>query len=293
VSYKRFPPWRGHVLVPVSSTREACAGLFLYTPTRRRGLMLRRAAEWMVRVLGPGALPGRCSELRLPDLVDGWGEIERMLRRDIGPFDAMAVHTRRLPHRPGAAVLLLAGGSPVAFLKVGSDESIENEHRVLSGLERSGKPLSFEAPGVLGFYSVAGLRVSVMTVILWGRHYPMTQPPLGAVVADVQRALQPLPLPQGIPRHWTPMHGDLSPWNLRVDAGGRMVLFDWEEAGFGPPGADEVYYSAASAALGLRLRPPVTGESEAVRYWQDRLSEPEPGRLRKAMLRELSRLGSD
>lgn len=288
--YKRFPPWVGHVFVPTSSTREALAGLSLYTPSRRRGLILRSSAEWMVRRFGPASLPGRAGDAPLISTVEGYDEVEELLHREVGIFDALAVHTRRLPHRPGAALLLLRDGDPVAFAKIGPDPSIEHESRVLLKLDRSGGPLVFEAPESLGIYSIGEIRVAVMTVLLHGSHRPVARPPLADVVADVQRALQHLPRPADAPGDWVPMHGDLSPWNLRADSAGRVVLFDWEEAGFGPPGADEVYYTAASAALGFP-RPTVPGSAnEAVRFWQTRLDVPGASKLRQSMLRELSRL---
>jgi hypothetical protein len=292
VSYKRFPPWVGHVFVPTSSTRAALAGLSLYTPSRLRGLILQSAAEWTVRRLGPGLLPGRTADAVPMSQVEGCDQIEELLHRQVGAFDAMAVHTRRLPHRPGAAMLLLLDGDPVAFVKVGPDSSIEHENRVLLQLDRSGRPLAFEAPAPLGIYAIGETRVAVMTVLLFGPHRPMARPPLVAVVDDVQWALRDLTRPADLPGHWVPMHGDLSPWNLRIESRGRVVLFDWEEAGFGPPRADEVYYAAASAALGLP-RPSIAGPvNEAVRFWQARLDERGASKLRKSILGELSRLVS-
>ena len=52
------------------------------------------------------------------------------------------------------------------------------------------------------------------------------------------------------------MHGDFTPWNLRSSRTRALSLVDWEDAGWGPPDADEVLYRAVSAAL---TRPPVTG----------------------------------
>jgi aminoglycoside phosphotransferase (APT) family kinase protein len=66
------------------------------------------------------------------------------------------------------------------------------------------------------------------------------------------------------------MHGDLTPWNLRQLGDGRLVLFDWEEAGWGPPGADEVLYRATASVL--RREPPGRlAAGEAAEFWQDRI----------------------
>jgi len=224
-------------------------------------------------------------------IVEGWDRIEELLRRELGPFDAFAVHTRRRPHRPGAAVLLLLDGSPAAFVKVGLDSSIEHEHRVLTHLAGPGKPMAFEAPQPLGFFTVGEIRVAAMTVLPHHRHQPMVRPPLTTIIDDVQHALQQLPRPKDVPSHWVPMHGDLSPWNLRMDSTGHVILFDWEEAAFAPPRADEVYYAVTSAWLGFGRRTVAGPVTEAVSFWQARLEEHEPNRLRTALLHELSRLG--
>ena len=89
------------------------------------------------------------------------------------------------------------------------------------------------------------------------------------------------------------MHGDFAPWNLRQLRGGSLALIDWEDAGFGPPGADEVFYQATSAALWGR--PPVRSDaSEAVEFWRRRV-EPQPAtdrdhRLSVALAQALSRM---
>ncbi|WP_375485186.1 phosphotransferase family protein [uncultured Jatrophihabitans sp.] len=57
-----------------------------------------------------------------------------------------------------------------------------------------------------------------------------------------------VPRPPGVPEHWVPSHGDLNPWNLRRARTGDWLI-DWEDAGWAPPGTDEVYFSATSATL--------------------------------------------
>jgi len=67
------------------------------------------------------------------------------------------------------------------------------------------------------------------------------------------------------------MHGDCTPWNLRL-VGSDLFLFDWESAAWGPPGADEVMYR--STALSLKLEPSAEFQEaaarfpEAVAYWR-------------------------
>jgi hypothetical protein len=66
------------------------------------------------------------------------------------------------------------------------------------------------------------------------------------------------------------MHGDLTPWNLRRTSEGVLFLLDWEEAGWGPPRADEVLYRATAAVLGL-CGPPKLSADEAVGFWEERV----------------------
>jgi len=69
---------------------------------------------------------------------------------------------------------------------------------------------------------------------------------------------------------WRPMHGDLSPWNLRRRRG--LFLVDWEDAGWGPPGADEVYFEAAATVVcGRAARR--DWSPAAVDFWINALTE--------------------
>ena len=102
-------------------------------------------------------------------------------------------------------------------------------------------------------------------------HRPPRNPPLARIVEDLQDRLAPVLDGRAVPSHWRPMHGDLTPWNLRRVCPWALWLLDWEEVGWGPPGADEVYYSAtASVLLGARPRTECN-DAEAVRFWQRRV----------------------
>jgi hypothetical protein len=101
------------------------------------------------------------------------------------------------------------------------------------------------------------------------------------VTAEVRSALAGLPHDLPVPAHWAPMHGDLTPWNLREAPRHGLLLYDWERAGWGPPGADEVLYRVTEADVhgGLRI-----GEArwlsarwpEAAAFWAARLRAGRP-----------------
>jgi Ser/Thr protein kinase RdoA (MazF antagonist) len=84
-------------------------------------------------------------------------------------------------------------------------------------------------------------------------------------------------------RGYEPMHGDLTPWNVRGLGDGRTAVFDWESAGWGPPGADHAYFWASAAAVGLS-RQPLSASPEVVAFWTDRLAARNTGSQREARL---------
>lgn len=69
--------------------------------------------------------------------------------------------------------------------------------------------------------------------------------PLRTFEADLADRLAQLPKPDGCPIGAVPIHGDLTPWNLRRTGRG-LALFDWESAGWGPAGSDIATYRRAS-----------------------------------------------
>ncbi len=65
---------------------------------------------------------------------------------------------------------------------------------------------------------------------------------------DLADRLGTLPRPIDAIPDAVPVHGDLAPWNLRRTSRG-LALFDWESAGWGPPGSDLAYYRTSCAEL--------------------------------------------
>jgi aminoglycoside phosphotransferase (APT) family kinase protein len=118
---------------------------------------------------------------------------------------------------------------------------------------------------------------------------------VAAILAEVDESLAGIPRPSETPNHWRPMHGDFSPWNLRQLRGGSLVLLDWEDAGWGPPGADEVFYEATRAALRHQAAARCD-KHEAVQFWRERvLAHPEnvrDDRLAQALGEILGRMAS-
>lgn len=70
------------------------------------------------------------------------------------------------------------------------------------------------------------------------------------ISAEVSSALEKvLDRPFGIPSHWKPIHGDMTPSNLREDHQNRIWLIDWEDVTWAPPLADVVYFGVNAVSM--------------------------------------------
>jgi phosphotransferase family enzyme len=286
--YKDFPPGWGHVKIPMSSRGAALAGLGLYTACRTRALWAQRATRAMVAMLGPRALWGRSFTWN-PMSETEWETLASVWRHELGPFDDVAGYSRLQASRGGVALLLLRRGSPIAFVKLrqGDDGHLSNEQRALMAVWSYG-PRAFLVPEPLDSGSLDDWHYLALAPLPPELHRPARNPPLAAILEDVAAALAALPRLPGTPQHWRPMHGDFAPWNLRQLRGGSLVLVDWENAGWAPPGADEVFYRAAWAALRYR-RAERCDALEAVQFWRARVSPQQENTRDERLARALGR----
>lgn len=286
--FKRIPPGVGHVLTPVSSRPAASAAIAMYSASRGRALLAQRIGLAAVRFAGPRVLPGRARPWSAPD---SWHALAERLSMELGEFHDAVIYERSQPDRAGFAVLLLRDGRPAAFVKLqpSSGSQLVREADALEAMRRSG-PTSFSVPALLGTGTAASWSFVALEPFPVALHRPPDAPPLDLITKEICTGLGELPKDTATPSHWTPMHGDLTPWNLRQFAGGRRVLIDWESAGWGPPGADVVLYRATAAALGDE--PDDLGDfPEAVEFWRRRLTADSATqrdqRLRRGVLRRL------
>ena len=292
--YKDFPPGWGHLRIPISSRSAALAALALYAPCRPRAFLVQRAAWVITKLVGPRALPGRAVHWTPSVPPDVWSEITSQLRDAVGSFDAVAGYERLQASRPGFALLVLREGAAVAFVKLRAGESapIENERNATELAWRLGSR-SFRVPRPLASGSFDGWHFFAVEALAPRLHRPARAPRLDLIISEVQSALFDLPRALGVAAHWQPMHGDFAPWNLRRPAWGELVLIDWEDAAWGPPGADEVFYRATQAALGIR-QAPVSPHEEAINYWlakiEGRLDTNRDRRLAIATVEALRRM---
>jgi glycosyltransferase involved in cell wall biosynthesis len=205
--------------------------------------------------------------------LETWAGLEACWRSEIGEFDGMAVYERVQAHRPGLALLLMRKDRPVAFVKLRRDggEELRAEARALEALAKYG-PTTFQVPALRSAGSFAGWHYVAVDPIPTKPHRAANRPPIQLIAREIDSALADLPRPPGTPDHWRPMHGDLTPWNLRQMPNQQIVLTDWEESGWGPPEADEVLYRATAAAS--RNEPAgVSSASEAIDFWERQIRE--------------------
>jgi len=269
--FVRVPPRRRNIQVPVPSRRAALAGLALYAPCRLRTLVAHHAGWALVGVLGPRVLPSSRGPWQPPMAADCWETICDGWRSELGDFDAVAVYERPQASRSGVSALLLTNGHPLAFVKLRQESSrLQLSERVLSALAIA-PSRHFHSPAPLAAGSALDWEWLALSPMPLYPHRPAHAPPMARIVEDLQDRLAPVLDGQGVPPHWRPMHGDLTPWNLRRVGPWALWLLDWEEVGWGPPGADEVYYAATASVL-LGSRPRAQPEdAEAIRFWRSRV----------------------
>jgi hypothetical protein len=290
-TYKLLPP-DGHLAIPTRSRDAARAGLTLYTACKRSSLVAQRTAWHLVGLFGPRVLPGRTDAWRPPVAPDVWRDHVTAWRSALGDFDDVALHLRRPAYRAGASLLLLDAGRPVAFVKLRPDEPerLDSERRALDALRDSS--LSFTTPAVLSSGTLHGWHHLALSPLPVTVHTMIADPPLDRIVEDIGSALSStLPRPQWAGAGWLPMHGDLTPWNLRALTRDRIVLFDWESATWAPRRADLLWYDAVRDIKQLSVRHSgVTHDDDVVVFWIDRLAgvvQPGERSLAATVLRRL------
>lgn len=270
--YKTFPPRWSHIRVPLSSRASAKAAVGLYAPCVRKGYIVQRAAWVTVSLLGPRALPGPAVAWEPPMTAATWDSLVAAWTDEVGPHDTLAVYQRPQQARGGLALLLLRRGTPLAFVRLrrSGAEVFAAEQRTLRALEAA-HITAFWHPVPIGTAGADGWQSLLTTAMAAAPHRPVKRPDLGAITAAIRGALDPvLERPADLPSHWEPMHGDLTPWNVR-QVRGSVAIIDWEDAAWGPPQADATLYRAAVAAL--RGEDQHAAAPEAAQFWLRRLAE--------------------
>lgn len=264
-----FPPGPAGVLLPRDDRRCAALGVTLYTASSPRALGAQWAAWFWLRLAGPRLLPGPRETITFPYL----NEISHSLGlRDPG-LGSAAVYRRRDKVRSGVTFVAVGSSSPPLLIKVRDrHDQLQREQHMLATIADSGVR-HFHAPRPIGMGTLSDGRAwSAQEMVFATPHFPATRLNVQLLDELAEVLSDGVPRPDGVPPGWRPMHGDLTPWNLRIDHRGRRWLFDWEDAGYAPAGSDEGYFHAA---LGLirRTRPMPAIPSEAAAFWIERVEQ--------------------
>ncbi len=272
IAFVRMSPDVGYVDVPTSSRKDALAGIAFYTACRGEAVRAQRAAWVATAALGTHALRGRAAPWKAPMSHEVWASLVARWRHVVGGFDSMAI-AHPVASRPELRLLLLSQHEPRATVKLRSSATDLARHEVsVLAMMAESRPRSHRTPQVLGAGEVEGWSYLLLTPLPAKIHRPPDHPPLSGIVGEISVGLGRLDRLGSVPHHWQPMHGELAPWTLRRTADGALVLLDWEGAAWGPPGADEVFYRAAAAAIDGRPPGP-THVREAVDFWRRRVQE--------------------
>ncbi len=223
---------------------------------------------------GPRLLPGRdvawdpgCSPADWAALVEQW-------ENALGPLTGFAAYQRRQASRTGLTLIATRNGHGVAVIKLRDHcDSLQREQSALRAAHER-PPQHFQVPRALGAGSIGNLHWAAQECVF-------TRPHRAALNAadrlydEVESLVRPLisdRAPTSSSFELSPGHGDLTPWNFRIDHHGMVWLIDWEDIGWGPADGDRTYFSVTSAALGGPSVPDDLSMG-AVAHWRSVLNE--------------------
>lgn len=236
-------PFAPRVVLAGDSGRTGADVLALAGSSDWRRSVLDKTGAGVVRLLG-AALGADAAHPHWP--TQTWEELDDEL---VSALPGLRLVGAVLPRQPGRHRLSLLGqmtGTDVVVKLGAVDAEIRNEAEALSLLERNPLP-GIATPRPLASGTVQGVNGNadflVTTSIAIRRQRAAIDEPLRTFEHDLSARLSDLATAQAAPGT-VPVHGDLTPWNLRRTSRG-LALFDWEAAGWGPPGTDVANYRQA------------------------------------------------
>ena len=264
--FRRFPPRHGGVLLPLGDRRGAALGLTMYTVSKPWPVRAHGAAFRVTRVLGARFLPGQTVSWSPPFPTETWRELLSRWEETCGPFSSIAIYARPQTNRTGLTLYLSAKGRPVAVVKVRDQFAVLQREQIALQHVQMTRPTTFRVPKPLGAGVAGGLAWSAQEAVFAAPHQPVLSVPQ-RLFDDLRNSLAYLANQDG-----DPAHGDLTPWNLRLDADRQVWLFDWEDVGSAPRGSDRAYFAVTSASLGAPLRVDDVPRP-ALAYWRHIVAE--------------------
>jgi hypothetical protein len=244
-------------------------GLTLYTACQPRAVVAHQVLWAAAQVFGSRVLPG-ARECWAPPIDDyQFGKLRQQWSDLVGGIDyGLAIYERLQSERRNLTVLVCAGRRSL-LVRVRTDPMTLERERRISAAAAEQRPRTFNVPVLRGRGQAGAYHWVAYEAMALRPHIPVRRPDKAIFGEITQLVESVVDRPNGVPAHWTGSHGDFNPWNLRR-AQRRTWLIDWEDSGWAPPGADEVYFRAVSAALrrGPVKAVPIHDEhGEAARYW--------------------------
>lgn len=242
-------PWSDRFVLDAAGGRRSRQVRTLAGAADWRREVVDRMGAAVVAAVGTGPLPPS----------PGWSwpaedadELLALLRDPLPGLELVAAVLPRQPGRRRLSVLCRWRDDDVV-LKLGTPhDGIDTEAAALDLLTRRPLP-GIRTPrlieaGTLNGSSPEPVAFVATSALALGRQRPAIDAPLRTFESDLAVRLDELPRRAGTPTHHVPVHGDLAPWNLRRTGRG-LALFDWEAAGWGPPGSDLEFYRRACDSL--------------------------------------------
>jgi hypothetical protein len=217
----------------------------------RRVRLLAGAADWRRDLLdrAGGVAVGIVGTRPWPTTV-AWPwpahrptELVECLHDELPGLDIVAAAAPRQTGRTRLSVLGTWHGADLVIKLGRPGDGIETEAAALRLLADDPLP-SIATPSVVAAGHLGdGERIAYLATSALGLdgQRPAIDEPLYTFEADLAERLRGLPRPSGSRPDDIPTHGDLAPWNLRRTGRG-LALFDWEDAGWRPPGSDLAHY---------------------------------------------------
>jgi hypothetical protein len=240
MSWNRLPGSQ-RLLVHAGSGRSARVIRSLSgTSDWRRG-MLDRAGTAALTVAGARPLP----TATLPEWPPiGWDRLDDQLRAALPGIRLLGAVAPRQRGRARLSMLGRMTGNLVVVKLGRPDDGLGREGAALQLLSRDPLP-GIATPEPLAAGTIRAdesvIEFLVTTSVALHKQRAAIDEPLRSFESDLASRLAGLPTGPDHHEGLVPVHGDLTPWNLRRTPRG-LALFDWEAAGWGDPSSDLVHY---------------------------------------------------
>lgn len=223
--------------------------------------LVDRAGSWVVGLVGTRRIRSHAT-WPWPGI-----DCDDLTERLSGVLPGLRVLGAVTPRQAGRQRLSVLGRSAgtLVIIKIGvdgaesPDGSLDAEAAALRLLTLNPLP-GIATPRLVAVGTIEATDIDFIatTALAIGKQRAAIDAPLRTFEADLALRLADLPRPSGTPADAVPVHGDLTPWNLRRTRRG-LALFDWESTGWGPAGSDIATYRRTSdevRPLWLRRRAP-------------------------------------